>query len=99
MVKRIVRLTIQPDKVEEFKKYFTASHSQIRSFPGCISVSLHHDVNQPEVMITYSKWDSENDLENYRNSELFKTTWQKVKPLFGGAPTAFTMQEDIPDLG
>ena len=99
MVIRIVRLTIQQEQVAVFKNYFSTTQAQIRSFPGCKYVSLHHDANQPEVMITFSKWESENDLENYRNSDLFKTTWAKVKPLFSAAPSAFTMVEDISDLG
>ncbi len=97
MVTRIVRLTITAEKVAEFVAQFNETYAHIRSFPGCTYLSLQHDLDQPHVMITFSTWNGPEDLENYRNSELFKSTWAKVKPLFGGAPTAFTMVEDVPN--
>ena len=94
MIIRIVRLTIQPSKVEEFKSYFSDSYSKISSFEGCTFLALYHDVDFPNILITYSKWKSVESLENYRVSELFISTWKKVKPLFSDAPSAFSMEEE-----
>jgi len=50
------------------------------------------DINQPNIYITHSQWESETDLNNYRNSELFKTTWAKTKVLFSEKPLAFSVE-------
>jgi heme-degrading monooxygenase HmoA len=42
-------------------------------------------------MITFSKWENEELLNEYRNSEVFKETWALVKPLFIEKPFAFSM--------
>ena len=35
------------------------------------------------------------DLENYRKSDLFLSTWSKVKPLFANSPQVFSLVESI----
>ena len=37
------------------------------------------DINDVNFIFTYSWWDSEGDLNNYRNSELFKVFGVKQK--------------------
>ena len=93
MITRIVRLTIFPDKVADFKLLFSESFPKISAFNGCSGLMLYHDYNENNVMITYSNWSSAEDLANYRNSELFRTTWAKVKPLFSSPPMAFSMEK------
>lgn len=82
MITRIVRMTIDPEKVDTFKKHFTDSCSLIQNFKGCTFLQLYHDADHPNMMITLSKWTSVDELNNYRNSGLFKQTWILVKPLF-----------------
>ncbi len=92
MITRIVRLTIQPDKVEDFKLLFSESFPKISRYNGCRDLMLYQDYDESNVMITYSNWNSVEDLETYRKSELFRTTWDKVKPLFSSSPMAFSME-------
>jgi quinol monooxygenase YgiN len=40
------------------------------------------------VCTTHSHWKSEEALEQYRNSDLFQSTWSTVKPLFAARPEA-----------
>jgi heme-degrading monooxygenase HmoA len=48
--------------------------------------------------MTYSIWDSEEVLEQYRDSELFKSVWTFTKTLFSDKPTAFSAKkiEELP---
>jgi heme-degrading monooxygenase HmoA len=39
---------------------------------------------------TFSLWESEEALNNYRHSELFSVTWAKTKILFADRPVAFS---------
>lgn len=90
MIDRIVRLSFFEGNIDKFLKIFEESKEQIASFPGCNQLKLMQDVDQKQVFYTYSKWDSASDLENYRNSELFKHTWAKTKALFNEKPMAFS---------
>ena len=86
MLIRSVRMTFKPEKVPEFKKIFQGSKNQIRNFPGCQHLELHEDYVHDNIFATYSIWENENALNNYRNSDLFKEVWSQTKALFGGSP-------------
>ncbi len=92
MLIRIVRMTFENDKVEEFLEIFEKSKKMIRNFPGCTHLELHRDYSSKNIYITYSNWKNEEDLNNYRNSELFKNVWTATKALFSAPPIAFSNQ-------
>lgn len=95
MLIRIVKLPVYPLKLEEFLKHFNFSKEKIRGFEGCSQLKLLNDVKQKNILYTYSVWESENHLENYLHSELFKTTWAQVRPLFFEKPEAWSLNELI----
>ena len=90
---RIVKLSFKPEHVEEFLANFEFSKSQIRNFEGCKKLELLGDKNQDNIFFTYSHWRSVTDLENYRNSELFKSVWAKTKILFNDKPEAWSVDK------
>jgi hypothetical protein len=92
---RIVKMTFQNDKVEDFLEIFNEIHTEIKNFDGVISLKLHRQINQPNVLFTVSEWASPEKLENYRNSDLFKRTWAKTKVLFADKPEAWSLEEVI----
>jgi quinol monooxygenase YgiN len=91
MIVRLVKMVFEKDKLEDFKSIFQQSQSKIELMDGCLSVKLHQDVNHLQIFFTISEWQSELHLENYRNSELFITTWQKVKPMFAAKAEAWSL--------
>jgi quinol monooxygenase YgiN len=95
MITRIVRKKVAPENVTTFQNYFKESFTKIRNFSGCCDLSLHTDINEKGVVITFSRWESEAHLNDYRDSDVFKLTWEKVKPLFIAKPEAFSMEELI----
>lgn len=88
---RIVKMTFQPEKVDEFLFNFNESKTLIRAFEGVQHLELLRDKNNFNIFFTYSIWQSENHLENYRNSDLFKGVWAKTKPLFSSKPEAWSV--------
>lgn len=90
---RIVRMTFQEDKVDGFLEIFEASKNKIATMPGCNSVELLQDYNDSTIFSTYSIWDSEEDLNNYRKSELFGGVWKATKALFAAKPVAFSLKK------
>ena len=66
----------------EFLKTFEENGPKIREMKGCHGVDLVQDLYRPYVFFTLSKWESEDDLNAYRESELFRNTWKVTKSLF-----------------
>ena len=81
------------DKIAEFEAIFESKKELIRNNKGCQLLELYQDKNNPEIFFTYSYWETEADLENYRNSELFKTVWTKTKALFNDKPQAWSVDK------
>lgn len=93
MLVRIVKLSFFEEHIDEFLANFEANKLKIRSFEGCQFLELYRDKNQTNVFFTYSYWDSENDLNNYKDSELFKGVWSKTKVLFNAKPEAWSVDK------
>lgn len=93
MLIRIVRMDFDPAKVEDFLALFETVKEKIGTFHGCVHLELRKDASLDHVYYTFSKWESEDNLETYRHSELFTDTWAKTKVLFGGKPLAYSLVE------
>lgn len=93
MLKRVVRMTFQEDKVGAFLDNFNQNKEKIRTFPGCQHLELWKDENFNNIFITYSFWEDEVSLNQYRDSELFKSVWAAIKPLFLEKPSAFSAKK------
>lgn len=93
MILRIVKMSFDPAKVQDFINLFTKQRSLIRNFPGCSHLELWESVKDGDgVMFTYSHWESEAALEVYRHSDLFAETWAATKVLFNAKPEAWSVQ-------
>lgn len=93
MITRIVRMQLQEGKSSDFLKIFYEANKKIASFEGCISVELFRDFSDPDTVITLSTWEDLAYLDAYRDSELFISTWRRVKPLFRAPAHAFSMEK------
>lgn len=91
MIVRIVQMTFDPSKVDEFLELFNDRKQLIRTFKGCHHLELWQEAGDSNIFFTYSKWESEEHLDHYRFSELFKDTWSKTKVLFAGKPKAWSV--------
>ncbi len=89
---RIVKLTLQEDKVAQFLENFEQQKANIRAFEGVQHLELLNDKNNPNIFFTYSIWKSEQDLENYRKSDLFKSIWSVTKPMFAAKAEAWSTE-------
>jgi hypothetical protein len=92
MIDRLVKMTFKPEHTPEFIRIFEGSKDEIAAFPGCLSLRLMRDKQRNNIYFTYSIWESENDLEAYRNSALFADTWSRTKVLFQEKAEAWTLQ-------
>lgn len=93
MIKRIVKMSFEYEKIEDFKKIFETNWQKIKSFDGCSHVELLQDTTNPNIFFTFSIWENETAIENYRNSELFKNVWAQTKILFNDKPMAWSLNQ------
>ncbi len=95
MLIRIVKMTFQEERLEDFVALFKDSQPKIEAMPGCQQVTLMQDWEDPQVYITYSHWDNKKALDHYRHSEMFKDVWARTKAMFADKPQAFSMKAAI----
>ena len=91
MIRRIVKLQFHAHFEEDFRYIFEKSKEKIRNFPGCLHLELWRAKGPDTIFMTYSHWESEDALNQYRHSELFQQTWAKTKVLFSAKPEAWSL--------
>ena len=93
MIVRIVKMEFLHEHIEDFKCLFEAKKEKIRNFEGCLYLELLQGIEaRKNTFVTYSHWRSEEDLDNYRYSELFKDTWILTKKMFARKAEATSFQ-------
>lgn len=93
MFVRIVKMGFQEDKIDEFLANFEEIKHKIRNFEGCKFLELYRDKDNTHRFFTYSYWEDEQALENYRNSDLFKGVWANTKVFFNEKPEAWSVDK------
>lgn len=92
MIVRIVKMTFQEERIDPFKEVVGSFRDKIAAFPGCRHLDILQDIRHPNIFFTYSMWESEQDLNNYRSSDFFKQTWSKVTEWFTAKPEAWSLK-------
>jgi len=82
-------------KAPRFLEIFRENCTAIRAFEGCLSLELLQDTADPSTYFTLSVWRSEEDLQAYRKSELFSSTWKRTKKLFRKNAQAWSLTSYI----
>ena len=90
MIVRIVKLTLQSDKTEDFLAFFAKHKKEITSFPGCLFLQGLRDINNNNIFFTYSHWKNETALNAYRDSDFFQSIWPQAKLWFAEKPEAWS---------
>jgi autoinducer 2-degrading protein len=91
MIVRIVKLSFHLENIPAFLENFEQIKSQIRNSAGNRFLELYQDKQNPSIFFTYSHWETEQDLENYRKSAFFDEVWSFTKKLFNGKPEAWSV--------
>lgn len=95
MLVRIVKMSFEAGKVPEFLDNFNIHKKKIRSFQGCTLLELYRDKSESNIFFTYSYWETENDLNNYRHSDFFKSVWSETKTMFSKKPEAWSVDKVV----
>jgi heme-degrading monooxygenase HmoA len=90
---RIVKLSFHEENIPAFLENFKIIKERIRSAPGNRLLELYQDKNNKNIFFTYSYWETEQDLENYRTSDFFSEVWSFTKKLFNDKPQAWSVDK------
>ncbi|WP_396145610.1 putative quinol monooxygenase [Flavobacterium sp.] len=93
MFVRIVKMSFHEENIPAFMENFELMKTHIRNAPGNRFLELYQDKKNPCILFTYSYWETESDLENYRNSALFDEVWTFTKKLFNDKPEAWSVDK------
>lgn len=93
MFVRIVKMSFHEENIPAFLDNFELMKEKIRNAPGNRFLELYQDKNNKGIFFTYSYWETEGDLENYRKSELFDGVWTFTKKLFNDKPEAWSVDK------
>jgi len=93
MFVRIVKMSFHEENIPAFLANFDLMKEKIRGAEGNRFLELYQDKNEKGIFFTYSYWETEQDLENYRQSELFYDVWAFTKKLFNGKPEAWSVDK------
>lgn len=95
MVTRIVKMTFRSESCDEFLEVFEKYKQQIRDAKGCTYLVLLRDHDERYVFFTYSKWENEKHLDDYRYSATFAEVWPLVKVMFAAPAEAWTVDNVV----
>lgn len=90
---RIVKMSFHEEYIPMFLENFNSIKEKIRNAPGNRYLELYQDKSNPCIFFTYSFWETEEDLENYRKSALFDDVWTFTKKLFNDKPEAWSVDK------
>jgi heme-degrading monooxygenase HmoA len=88
-------MSFHEENIPKFLENFDSIKDKIRGAAGNRFLELYQDKNNPSIFFTYSYWESENDLENYRKSAFFDEVWSFTKKLFNDKPEAWSMNKVV----
>jgi heme-degrading monooxygenase HmoA len=86
-------MSFHEEKIPAFLENFELMKTQIRNAPGNRFLELYQDKKNKSIFFTYSYWETEEDLENYRKSELFNEVWSFTKKLFNNKAEAWSLDK------
>ncbi|MFQ5595421.1 MAG: putative quinol monooxygenase [Anaerolineae bacterium] len=92
MIIRLVSMKFKPEHADDFRALFEATYPRIRRLPGCTFLQLVADPDGPADFMTISHWRDTEDLEAYRDGELFGEVWPQVKAMMRDKPWARSYQ-------
>lgn len=88
-------MSFAQDNINAFLENFHENKEKIRAVDGCHLLELLRDKDNPNIFFTYSYWNDQSDLENYRQSGLFRSVWAKTKVLFNEKPQAWSVDKVV----
>lgn len=85
---RLIYVTVKPDQIEQAVDLWKNHCAPLMiQQPGCLSEKLLQCVDAPGEFISYSEWDTEENIDKYRSSQAHTEIQRHARGLQGGRAT------------
>lgn len=91
MIIRVVKLSFENAELSAAIDKLQNIAPVVRAMKGCRSLEIGVRSGDRAMVITYSHWDSIEDLNRYRSSAEFRAFWRDIKPLFSSPAEAWSL--------
>lgn len=91
MIVRIVKMVFKEENIDDFSLFSSTIQHIIKKQTGCLHLEILQDINDPAIFFTFSKWETLDNLEAYRQSNFFREVWPKTKKWFAAKPEAWSL--------
>lgn len=89
-------MTFRPEESQRFADFFSTVYPTIKAFEGCQHLELWRDTTDQNIYFTFSVWESEHHLNQYRFSDFFKQTWDTTRAMFEKKAEAVSCEKVYP---
>ncbi len=84
-VVRLIYVTVKPDQAAEAERLWKNHCAPLMTKqPGCLSEKLLRCIDSPGEFISYSEWDSQENIDRYRESSEHEEIRKHSRSLQGG---------------
>jgi quinol monooxygenase YgiN len=93
MFMRILQLNLDPKFIEDFKSFYEDTvEPKLQTVDGCLFASLIKSKPDKDEFISLTFWRTQQQAENYENSDVFKNLIDQAKPYFSETTDEWKIQ-------
>ena len=98
MITIVAKLTLKPEKKEDFKALTEELRRESRKEKGCISYNLYEDIKNPNRLAFIEEWRDEEAIKLHKESKHYTSSATKRSELQEGKPeiNLYKLIEDKP---
>lgn len=95
MILRIVKMEVDPQKLEIFELFMKNLSEEKAKLDGCVHHDFFCDKNYVNLFYSYTIWENLTYLKKYKKTPLFKEVVKTLKMLCSTEPSAWTVENLI----
>ncbi len=92
---RVVLLKFHSDQVKDALDKLNSIAPKVRAQRGCKFLEISQGFHDKSEIITYSYWESQNDLNVYRQSDFFRAFWKDIRVNFQEPARAWSVESCV----
>jgi quinol monooxygenase YgiN len=93
MFMRILKLNVDTKFIEEFKVFYEETvEPKLQAVDGCLFASLIKSKPDKDEFVSLTFWKTQQQAENYENSDVFKNLYEQAKKYFSEATDEWKIQ-------
>ncbi len=82
----IFSVAVKPESRDELMAYMKEILPDTRGFDGCQGVDVYTDMDNPNIVVLYEKWDSRGHYEKYHHWREETGVLDVLRSMFDGPP-------------